>query len=599
MPFSHNNSPVQLPPRVDGKESLCLPDSRQISLVGAPGAGKTRFMLELTRLCGDRAYTLSALGAEFPRGGEAEPGSIDALFNEAVRMRPYMRTDAASQIDKLAYMLIADELDYLMEVKEKDLAGKPGARSRLKTTRLDCLRSLWERVFPGNRIIAKGGALTFATESGDDLIPASRLSHGERAALYYIAGVLYAMPDAVIFIDNPSLFLHPSNLNSLWNAIEELRPDCTFVYDSVDMDFVSSRTHNVCVWIKSYDSSQRAWDYEILTSSEQVSDDLFVDLIGTRKPILFIEGDAQHSIDAKLYTLVFTDYTVRPLGSCNKVIETVRSFSDLNAFHHLDCHGIVDRDRRSDQEVGYLRRKNIFVPEVAEVENIFLLEDVISTMAMIRKRSPERVVAEVRRKVMKMFAENFEQQALQHVRHKVKREVECKIDARFTCITAMETHLKGLVTKLRPRDNYNALRTEFSSYIDNEDYAAVLKVFNHKPMLANCGVATMLGYPSADAYISGVLSVMKGFAPEGNALRMAIKGCFGLRMDESYMVPLPPPPPKRPRHRSVPVGNDSDQARANEAAATRRELRKQRKRRKREKKKRTRTRRRDNNSQNS
>ena len=32
-------------------------------------------------------------------------------------------------------------------------------------------------------------------------------------------------------------------------------------------------------------------------------------LVGVRKPVLFIEGDARHSIDAKLYPLVFKDYT--------------------------------------------------------------------------------------------------------------------------------------------------------------------------------------------------------------------------------------------------------------------------------------------------
>ena len=63
------------------------------------------------------------------------------------------------------------------------------------------------------------------------------------------------------------------------------------------------------------------------------------------------------------------------------MIESTRSFNDLKQMHHLDSHGIVDRDRRTDAEVGYLRRKNILVPEVAEVENIFLLEDVVKTMA--------------------------------------------------------------------------------------------------------------------------------------------------------------------------------------------------------------------------
>ena len=74
------------------------------------------------------------------------------------------------------------------------------------------------------------------------------------------------------------------------------------------------------------------------------------------------------SLDIRLYSLVFPDMSVRPVGSCDKVIETTRSFNDQQAMHHLSSFGIVDRDRRTDQEVGYLRAKHIMVPDVAEME---------------------------------------------------------------------------------------------------------------------------------------------------------------------------------------------------------------------------------------
>ena len=50
------------------------------------------------------------------------------------------------------------------------------------------------------------------------------------------------------------------------------------------------------------------------------------------------------------------------------MIEATRTFNDLSAFHHLDSHGVVDRDRRDANEVGYLRQRKVFVPEVAEIE---------------------------------------------------------------------------------------------------------------------------------------------------------------------------------------------------------------------------------------
>lgn len=527
-----------LPQKIDGSTPPKMPESRQITIVGASGAGKTRFMKELMKRCPGKAYSLSALGASFPERTESTlPGSIDVLYAKAIKSQPYMRADAVSEIDKIAYMILADEFEALLSLKAEQ--SGTGEKVVLRTTKLDKLRSLWEKIFPGNHILQHTGKLMFATDSGENIISAVTLSQGERAVLYYIGAVLYAMPEAVIFVDSPSLFLHPSILNTLWNAIEELRPDCTFVYNTVDVDFVNSRTENVSIWVKSFDVHNNAWDYEIFDSGK-LPDDLFIDLIGTRKPVLFIEGDMKHSIDSKLYTLVFPEFTVRPLGSCNKVIETTRTFNDLKPMHQLDSHGIVDRDRRTDTEVEYLRRKEIFVPNVAEVENIFLLEEVIKVMAQRRGRDPEKVFNRVRHTVMSLFSKKFDAQALQHVRHKVKRDVECKIDARFTCISAMEIHIRSLVDKLRPRETYNQLRAEFMKMLDDGDYNGVLRVFNHKPMLGESQVAFLLGFRDTDAYIGAVLGALKGNGRDARRLKAAIKYSFGLDMDNKPISPGQP-----------------------------------------------------------
>ncbi|MDE5808083.1 MAG: DUF4435 domain-containing protein, partial [Muribaculaceae bacterium] len=290
-----------------------------------------------------------------------------------------------------------------------------------------------------------------------------------------------------------------------------------------------TRTSNTCIWIKSYDSAQHAWEYQVL-SGTPLTEELFVELAGSRRPVLFIEGDSRHSIDAKLYSLVFSDWTLRPLGSCNKVIETTRTFNDLKYMHQLRSRGIVDRDRRTDAEVDYLRRKEILVPDVAEVENIFLLPGVITVMAKRRGKSPEKVLGKVKNEVLKMFRHQADAQALQHVRHRVKREVECKIDARFTCITALETHLKTLVFKLQPRKNYNTLRQTFFQMIAREDYEGILRVFNHKPMLPGCGVHQLLGYRAKEDYIAGVIAALGEKSDDARKLRASIRHCF--RIDD-------------------------------------------------------------------
>ncbi len=501
-----------------------LPPFRQLTLIGANGSGKTRFMDSMIETCRSSAYVLSALEAFYPqRKHSSLPSSIDAIYSEYLSRIPYLRDDLLSEFDKLMFLLFNDECAALLEQKS---SGQYGEHTDNSTpTRLDKLIALWQQIFPENQILRQAGRLMFFTAAGKDSVSALRLSRGERAALYYIAGVLYAPQRADIFIDSPTLFLHPAILNAFWNSVEQLRPDCRFIYNTYDVDFVNTRTEGVCIWVRSYDATHHTWDYRILNPG-QLSDDLMLALVGTRKPILFIEGDAIHSLDARLYTLIFADYTVRPLASCNKVIEATRAFGDLEALHHLRGRGIVDRDRRTEREVEYLRGKNILVPEVAEIENLFLLESVIKIMAEIRGRNPENVFKRVQQNIQAQWEERLQEQALMHVRHRVKRLAECRIDGRFNNLAELQRHIRQLPQILNADGQYQQIEQEFRQMAKQHDYAGILKVFNHKPMLKTCGVAQMLGYRDTNAYITGILTALRTTSPIAVRLRDAFRQAF-------------------------------------------------------------------------
>lgn len=516
---------IQLPPQASGNAAPQLPYARQITLIGANGSGKTRFMNAMIKACGERAYSLSALTAFTPRPQKENPmtGSIDYMYSEASVHSRFGKQEILSDFDRLSSIILHEEFKSLLKYKSERLFE--GKKSDFEPTKLDTLVKMWEKIFPDNQILRLNGSLMFSTPSGDDSISATRLSQGEKTVLYYILATLYAPKHSVIFIDYPTLFLHPAILNSLWNAIEALRPDCTFVYNTHDIEFVNTRIENICVWVKRFDAEKKAWDYQIC-DSDKLTDDVALMLMGSRKPVLFIEGDASHSIDAKLYTLIFPDYSVRPLGGCNRVIESTRSFNDLKQMHHLDSCGIVDRDRRTDAEVEYLRKRNILVPGVAEVENIFMLEGVIKTMASRRGKNPQNIFSRISEKVIRDFSSQCRKQALMHARHRVKRLVECKIDGRFASLDEMEKHLRDLPNIINPGKIYSDLYHEFKEYVKQKNYNQILKVFNHKPMLSESGIQNMLGYPSASAYISGVLGVIQANGKDGAAIKKHIRNCF-------------------------------------------------------------------------
>ena len=91
-----------LPRAVHPVKKMDATRMRQITIIGANGAGKSRFMDEMTELCGDHAYCMDVLTAFFPELSEStRPGSVDVLYREAVRRQPFLRTDAVSQLDKM------------------------------------------------------------------------------------------------------------------------------------------------------------------------------------------------------------------------------------------------------------------------------------------------------------------------------------------------------------------------------------------------------------------------------------------------------------------------------------------------------------------
>lgn len=518
---------ITLPKRIDGKPSDSLNGRQQITVVGANGSGKTRFINRMIADLGGRAFTISALKALFPIKDEGLGAqSVTSFYQQALQSVQFVKPVAETEFEMLLFLLLNDEMNDMFAYKMSRIGGDKDAATTLPLTKIDTVVKLWKEVFPKNDVQRSGGKIKFTNRMGDGAFNPRQLSAGEKAVFFYIGATLYAPRGSVIFVDSPTLFLHRSITQSLWTTIEGHRQDCTFVYLTHDIEFPTSRTDNVTVWVRSCNIEDESWDYELIQPHESLSDQLVIDLMGSRKPVLFVEGDSTHSIDFRLYSLIFPEYTVKPMGSCNKVIETVRSVNDIQGFHHLDSRGIVDRDRRNAKEVDYLRQKKIYVPDVAEIENIMLLEGVVRTVARVHGRDEAQAFSRVRANIIKLFKAELRQQALMHTRHQVKRTIEVVVDRRFQNINALEDHLDHLGQEIRPRAIYEGLCREFNRYVQEGDYRSVLRVYNQKTMLVQSNLAQLCGCASKDDYIKSVFSILQGGTANAEAIRSAIKQCF-------------------------------------------------------------------------
>lgn len=521
---------LTLPQRTNGSAPLemNLDGVSSLIIIGANGAGKTRFTTAVVESLGKKALRLSALDGLYNRrpGADADTAaSLRGLMSQAVTATAEKSGTVPTTLELLLSQLMHDEMINLIGYK---LARAEGANAPLKSTKLDRVIELWQDVFPQNRVLIDSGRILFARGMNADIYPALRLSDGERAVLYYAAAVLYAPKGGVIFVDSPEMFLHPTITSSLWNRLEASRRDCTFCYTTHDTEFAASRNGAPVIWVREYSPENKSWEYDIMPPTSGIAPELYMTLAGARKPILFIEGDSTRSIDAKLYPLIFPDYTVRSLGSCNKVIESTRTFNDLTSFHKVDSVGIVDRDRRNDQEVAYLRRKRIMVPDVAEIENMLLLEDIVRAMAGATGNNPVRVFDKVRKTVLSLFRAELRQQALLHTRHYVKRMLEYRADSRSASISNYREHLSHLMEEINPQPVYDRFCSLFHRYEQEGDYNAILRVFNQKAMLGGSNVAQLCGFKNHERYIDGIIAVLSGPPYDyQRAIIAAVRRCLG------------------------------------------------------------------------
>lgn len=135
-------------------------------------------------------------------------------------------------------------------------------------------------------------------------------------------------------------------------------------------------------------------------------------MLGSRRPLLFVEGD-ETSYDSAIYTALYPKEMVVPRQSCEKVVEATKSMSGLSALHNLSVRGLVDRDRRGDEEVNALRADGVLVADVAEVENLLCLPEALEAVAKQLKAADvakAKTVAEA--VVIAEMAKVIDQQAL-------------------------------------------------------------------------------------------------------------------------------------------------------------------------------------------
>ena len=255
------------------------------------------------------------------------------------------------------------------------------------------------------------------------------------------------------------------------------------------------------MWFKDYDGT--TWDYHILGEEENLPESLLLEVLGSKEKILLVEGE-KNSLDTKLYQAYYSDYKVIGCGGCQQVVNRVRAFNTHTLNMYYDVKGIVDRDYRTDAEIAELQKDNIFVCQVAEVENLFIVPEVISHMAKVL--ATEDKVDECIDLIKAKFEHDLPFQKVSAINSEVKFQIG-KFDFEKRDLETYKKEIKDLNTSIKLADIITAIEGKFNTIYQNGDYREILKIYNQKNVL-HVMIKT-LGYSTDRIYQNKIISLVQ------------------------------------------------------------------------------------------
>lgn len=492
-----------------GSQEFKVDLGSSLVFLGANGAGKTRLGVAIEAqlaLKPSRAHRISAQRS-IVMNAKLIPPSLDeaerALFHggknaednyhhtEVYRWKQKPATQPLDDFAALLGALYAEETNVSINYRRASLDSKK--RIAPTQTKLDRLKEIWEGLLPHRELVILHNDVQVRPKGDTCQYSASDMSDGERLIFYMIGQCLMIKSGSTVIIDEPELHLNRSIIGSLWDSIEAERRDCGFIYITHDIDFVNSRQAADKYFVASIDfSAGPSWDIQPLPSASGIPDGVMGVIVGSRRSILFVEGEAT-SLDVSLYRRIYDQHTVIPLGSCEAVIHAVASFHENEQLHHLSCAGIIDLDGRTAAQVKALEKKGVKALPVSEVENILLLPPVFREVAKAFHFSAEELdgkVAALEKVICEQASSSAPGAALRFARRQVDASMKA-VDLKGKDAAEIQSRLTSAIGSIDIVKLAGDREKEIHAAVANRDTPKLLALIDQKGLLSEA--ARILG----------------------------------------------------------------------------------------------------------
>lgn len=394
---------------------------------------------------------------------------------------PYeMAKEYTCEFRRVLALLISERNYKRNDSLDKKKDGSIFKKSIFKTT-FDTVVEIWNDLITHRTMYLDPESIPYIKyeKNGEEKsYEAHKMSDGERIILYLVARVMQAPQNGLIVVDEPEVFLHRTVVDKLWDKLEKERKDCTFIYMTHDLQFAASRV-GVKSWIKEY-VYPSTWDIQLIDDSA-IPEQLLMELLGSCKKVLFCEGTSTTSLDKKIFNELFPDYSIYPLESCKEVISYTKAF---NAIPNTNTKaiGIVDSDFRSKEEIVNLKTYQVFTYDVAEIENVFLVEAFLKAFKDYHRLDGD--VENIKASIITLLDKNKESQCSYYVTAKIDYHYRKYHIHKGNTKDDVEINLKMFNKDIHIDKWYNDRMKTLNLYLKKKRYEKILMVYNNKGLHA-------------------------------------------------------------------------------------------------------------------
>lgn len=339
---------------------------------------------------------------------------------------------------------------------------------------LDSVLGIWNDLIEHRTLDINDDNNLFIRTDDGIIYDAYKMSDGERVIFYFAGRVLLAPYKALIVVDEPEGYLHEAIVNKLWDKLEYLRNDCTFIYLTHDLHFASSR-RALKFWMRDFHYPD-IWDIRPIEDND-IPQQLLMEILGSKKKILFCEGDNTKSLDSKIYEILFPDYTIIPVQSCKEVIAYTKTYNNIQG-RLSEAFGIIDSDFRDEAQIEKFSKENIYTTNVAEIENLFLDEQFILCYAKGKGESVD--IEGIKNDIISQLTKDKELQASLYVSSKINFYFSESNMSKGRNKKEIEQNLEEFKSKIDIENWYNDRVSQLDDIISTHNYNAAIRVFNNK-----------------------------------------------------------------------------------------------------------------------